>query len=670
MDQSLTNIDRSINWDKIYIYPKKIKCFFSSSYMYNNFTGLVFFFFGVIVVLLTSLVLYFIRSLRDNDKDYLKFEEFIEWIRTQFCYGYFIRLYQITMMKNFLSITLLFIYGTDAFQIIIGVFFLVFWLFGFPIFLFVTLRTNQINIMSEEIIKSHGALFLNYRGITKDVYAMLLHLKIMCLPIIAVIASNFPKAQLMMLSILFFTNLLFISFSMPFNKVNKVFSEAVSEGILMFFFVGTYVIEVLDTKNNLKDSNYVKISFTGVLFSFFFIRFFNSLVNMISRVKDLILFKQRYDKYLFQSSKLNVLHEFSKTIKPRRKDRASLKQDSDGRLKPNQTLSNMSSGVNESNSSQILNHSIIINSFAKDTKGHSNRDDLYSHAHSNEEIHSNFSNLIKESEAVISTPNPKKDNKNEENNNSKAENNKSIEQVLSKIPEVSEAFSEINKVNKSKLNMRNKNKDFKEKSEINNEEKNEDEFEKSKKDKIEKDPILDGNLVSKIKYSVINSNNSREKINKIDLGILEESVSCKYEKKSNKEKNSKKESIHFNAFKEDKDSEKKKEESNMKTIEFKGKTSDKGSLKSKNSNNSGKLFNKKFDDLEPNSLIDKNDKQIIENNASNSNIPLDESNNNLVIKSNYLKNQRLDSINNLSIKEKKKEENPINQDIKKTKTSN
>ena len=108
----------------------------------------------------------------------------------------------------------------------------------------------------------------------------------------------------------------------------------------------------------------------------------------------------------------------------------------------------------------------------------------------------------------------------------------------------------------------------------------------------------------------------------------------------------------------------------MKTIEFKGKTSDKGSLKSKNSNNSGKLFNKKFDDLEPNSLIDKNDKQIIENNASNSNIPLDESNNNLVIKSNYLKNQRLDSINNLSIKEKKKEENPINQDIKKTKTSN
>jgi len=270
----------------------------------NNMTGLLFFVIGMGVVILTTIIIYLIRACRKEETDLQTFENIIVWIKTQFVFGYFIRLYQVTMMKNFLSIALLFNFGTKTVDIVIGILFLVFWLVGFPVFLFITLRINQINIMSEEIIKSHGALFLNYRGITKDVYAMLLHLKLIILPIIAVVCKDFPRTQLIFLSILFFFNLIFVSFSMPFNKVSKVFTEALSEGILMFFFVGTLIIDYLEESwdKEIKTFIAVRYSFSGVLFFFLFLRCINSILNMISRIKDIVNFKKKYELYELHSN--------------------------------------------------------------------------------------------------------------------------------------------------------------------------------------------------------------------------------------------------------------------------------------------------------------------------------------------------------------------------------
>jgi hypothetical protein len=91
---------------------------------------------------------------------------------------------------------------------------------------------------------------------------------------------------------------------MPFNKVSKVFTEALSEGILMFFFVGTLIIDYLEESwdKEIKTFIAVRYSFSGVLFFFLFLRCINSILNMISRIKDIVNFKKKYELYELHSN--------------------------------------------------------------------------------------------------------------------------------------------------------------------------------------------------------------------------------------------------------------------------------------------------------------------------------------------------------------------------------
>ena len=460
-------------------YPNKIICYFSSSYLRNNATGLILFFFGVFIVGATSFILFLFRSCREDESKCNKIEDMLIWTKEQFLYGYFIRLYQVTMVKNFLSTTLLLSsYRTSSFiDLFIGIPYLIVWLLGFPVYLFITLRINQINLMSEKLIKSYGSLYLNNRGISKDVYALLLHLRLALVPVISVLATDFPNTQLTLLSILFFINLIFVSFFMPFIKRNSVFTEALSEGIIMFFLAGTIVFETLFPAR--KTDFYVRLSFTAVLFGILIIRSVVSVVNMIYRIKDIILFERKYKKAKKNSEyrhaqnclKNSDLPEGLIKFNSRRNPRMG--EDSGRNLNDQTGLENDSENDNKVN---ISHHSIIHNSHGNDSKGSQLEDDIYSQHLSKNIIVTNQSkfsqllrltttvaaankiseiskNELREDSEVISEDAKKiiEANKNELKENSVSEMDIVEKKDISKMnPEVSNNLCSFNEKNKSK----------------------------------------------------------------------------------------------------------------------------------------------------------------------------------------------------------------------------
>jgi hypothetical protein len=120
--------------------------------------------------------------------------------RHYFLFNFFIRVYQITMTKLTFVCLLVIInrnLATSNFlDLIIAVIVLLIWLILLPIIMFVYLRNHAIDLMSPSMIIKFGALYLTYRGISKDVYAFLLQLKFSVLPIICVTLWNYAEILL------------------------------------------------------------------------------------------------------------------------------------------------------------------------------------------------------------------------------------------------------------------------------------------------------------------------------------------------------------------------------------------------------------------------------------------------------------------------------------------
>lgn len=213
----------------------------------------------------------------------------LESNREYFLFNYFIRVYQITMTK--VTITCLLVVNSATLptsntgDVVFTYIILFVWVIGLPVSLFVYLRNHQNSLMAPRMIIKYGTLYLNYRGISKDVYAFLMQLKFSILPIICVFFWQFPLIQLILLVLLYLFNVIFVTVYTPFCKVSKVFTEAISEGILVGFCIVIVAAENIPSFKQTLIPGYIVF---GLTCSLLLLRTYRIVYDTIYKLKDLL----------------------------------------------------------------------------------------------------------------------------------------------------------------------------------------------------------------------------------------------------------------------------------------------------------------------------------------------------------------------------------------------
>jgi hypothetical protein len=213
----------------------------------------------------------------------------LEALRNYLLYNYFIRLYQVTQTKTTLTcLIVLFHYDpefTQPYELAIAVVVLIIWIIFLPFVLFLYLRHNKYDLISPKNIIKYGTLYVNYRGINKDVYAFLMQIKFVILPVVCATCYRFPDLQLILMICLFLFNIVFITVSMPFTKMSKVFTEAISEFLLMCVMIITTIHNYV---SSISDNVYMRWVNFGFFAALFIIRIYRIIYDFIFKFKDMI----------------------------------------------------------------------------------------------------------------------------------------------------------------------------------------------------------------------------------------------------------------------------------------------------------------------------------------------------------------------------------------------
>jgi hypothetical protein len=217
----------------------------------------------------------------------------VEANRHYFLFNYFIRVFQVTITKNLLVSFIVVINSglstAKTYEVFLAHFVIWVWVIIIPMTLFVYLRLRQNTLMSPQMMIKYGCYYLNYRGVFKDVYAFIMQIKFMALPCICVFFWQYPHVQMTSLLCLSFFNIMFVTKYMPFSKVSKVFTEAISEGVLMGYIILIFVLEYVTSLRDTAFPKYASISLMGVLL---LVRTFRIVYDTIYRVKALVKFRQ------------------------------------------------------------------------------------------------------------------------------------------------------------------------------------------------------------------------------------------------------------------------------------------------------------------------------------------------------------------------------------------
>ena len=158
--------------------------------------------------------------------------------------NYFIRVYQFTLVRTTISLMIIIISDSNQVSVVDRVFswiILVFWNIGMPLFLFLKLRSNYKELMSHNMIIRYGALYLNYKGILKDCYAIINQLKFFFYTAVAIGGNDYSKFQQMIMILLSLFNCTFIAILGIYYKVMKVAVEAFTEALICIYLVFNYV---------------------------------------------------------------------------------------------------------------------------------------------------------------------------------------------------------------------------------------------------------------------------------------------------------------------------------------------------------------------------------------------------------------------------------------------
>lgn len=218
---------------------------FTNSFILSNITFIILLGVGIILMALMS-VFYSCCCKIDNIPDnVLPYNISAAYrARSFFMYGYFIRVYQFTLIRTTVSFIIIIMNETNQCKPIDKVFswiFLIVWNMGVPLALFVKLRLNYKQLMSHEYVISYGALYLNYRGIVKDGYALLNQMRFFLYAAVVIGGNNFSGFQQALMIVLNLLFSIFIAVMGIYLKVVKVAFEAGTEFLLFAYLFLNYV---------------------------------------------------------------------------------------------------------------------------------------------------------------------------------------------------------------------------------------------------------------------------------------------------------------------------------------------------------------------------------------------------------------------------------------------
>ncbi len=244
--------------------------------------------------------------------------------RNYFFWSYFIRVYQFTLIRIVLNFSYLsyikskrFSGENDKLKInenemsifyknyILANFIFYIWVIILPLGVLTYVRNNQNDLLSRKQIIKLGSLYLSYRGISKDVYAILFQLKFIIIPYFCFNFSVGGSFIYIICGLIFIFYIFFVTISKPFSKVMKVFNETLSYLILIIFCFSIIILEKID--NQYKDQMFSYYTYLSLVIALLVIRSFRIFIDTTRRIMEIK--KMRMPKVIDYSKNLNLQND-------------------------------------------------------------------------------------------------------------------------------------------------------------------------------------------------------------------------------------------------------------------------------------------------------------------------------------------------------------------------
>lgn len=248
-------------------------------------------------------------------KDYLFARCSYNSISNYFAFSYFIRVYQLTLVKIVFNFAFIITYSKypesqirDSSAVFAYFVFLI-WVILLPVILLTYLRNKQTQLMSRKYIVKFGSLYLNFRGISKDIYAILMQVKFILVPFFIVYFSDTGDFIYYICGIIYIYYILFVTISKPFSKVWKVFNESLSYLILIIFCFSIVLLKKFDS--NYASQSYANYTYLSLILSLLVIRSFRIFIDTTKRILDVKKMRMPKEDDFIDKDKIKTLKKLN-----------------------------------------------------------------------------------------------------------------------------------------------------------------------------------------------------------------------------------------------------------------------------------------------------------------------------------------------------------------------
>jgi hypothetical protein len=160
------------------------------------------------------------------------------------------------------------------------------WVILLPLVVLTYLRNHQNDLLSRKQIIKFGSLYLSYRGISKDIYAILMQVKFIAVPYACILYGDVGDFIYYICGFIFAYYICFVTISKPFSKVWKVFNESLSFLILIIFCFSFIIMRKIDA--NYKNQIYSYYTYLSMILGLLVIRSFRILIDTSKRLMEIM----------------------------------------------------------------------------------------------------------------------------------------------------------------------------------------------------------------------------------------------------------------------------------------------------------------------------------------------------------------------------------------------
>lgn len=212
----------------------------------------------------------------------------------------------------------------------------------FPLIISKILDKRRNNLLAPQFVIKYGSFYSSYRTISKHIFAMIMMYFQIMFAIIGSAFSLFSSIQLLLFIILISFKIYFISQIMPFNKSAKIFSESISEILVLCILVASFILQFVEKLNDNIIVRSIIFSFLGLIILFRSIRCVMDTIHRMINISNIIIVNKNDEDIDFQKELELLDVEEEKTRKSKILDKNSyMNVDIDSKSNINNKKSNL-----------------------------------------------------------------------------------------------------------------------------------------------------------------------------------------------------------------------------------------------------------------------------------------------------------------------------------------